>query len=157
MVRRPTNRCASRAFPHHLTALNVIPTGDNQPPRGLGSRSTELPLKNAHRCFIGKPRKPCCGREIKAALVVLTGRHSQQQIACLPVVPIGKLAQKRNVVVCHLSVRRVGVSGLRTAADQKGAPATCIRVVFAPARKESFAMDRAKANVNPPMPTPQIT
>src|SRR5262249_25943257 len=39
------------------------------------------------------------------ALVVLTGRHSQQQIACLPVVPIGKLAQKRNVVVCHLSVR----------------------------------------------------
>src|SRR5262249_28126649 len=55
------------------------------PPRGLGSRSTELPLKNAHRCFIGKPRKPCCGREIKAALVVLTGRHGQQQIACLPV------------------------------------------------------------------------
>jgi hypothetical protein len=75
------------------------------PPRGLGNRSTELPLQNTHRCFIGKPRKPCCGREIKAALVVLTGRHSQQQIACLPVVPIGKLAQKRDVVVCHLSVR----------------------------------------------------
>jgi hypothetical protein len=37
---------------------------------------------------------------------VLTGRHSQQQIACLPVVPIGKQAQIRNVVVCHLSVGR---------------------------------------------------
>jgi hypothetical protein len=60
----------------------------------------------AHRCFIGKPRKPCCGHEMKAALVVLTGRHSQQQIACLPVVPIGKQAQMRNVVVCHLSVGR---------------------------------------------------
>jgi DNA-binding XRE family transcriptional regulator len=32
--------------------------------------------------------------------------HSQQQIACLPVVPIGKQAQIRNVVVCHLSVGR---------------------------------------------------
>src|SRR6516162_8920863 len=31
-------------------------------------------------------------------------RHSQQQIACLSVVPIGKQAQIRNVVVCHLSV-----------------------------------------------------
>jgi hypothetical protein len=41
---------------------------------------------------------------MKAALVVLTGRPSQQQIACLPVVPIGKPAQMRNVVVCHLSV-----------------------------------------------------
>jgi hypothetical protein len=60
----------------------------------------------AHRCFIGKPRKPCCGHGMKAALVVLTGRHSQQQIMCLPVVPIGKQAQIRNVVVCHLSVGR---------------------------------------------------
>jgi DNA-binding XRE family transcriptional regulator len=33
-------------------------------------------------------------------------RRSQQQIACLPVVPIGKQAQIRNVVVCHLSVGR---------------------------------------------------
>ena len=33
-------------------------------------------------------------------------RPSQQQIACLPVVPIGKQAQIRNVVVCHLSVGR---------------------------------------------------
>jgi DNA-binding XRE family transcriptional regulator len=31
-------------------------------------------------------------------------RHSQQQIACPPVVPIGKQAQIRNVVVCRLSV-----------------------------------------------------
>jgi hypothetical protein len=29
---------------------------------------------------------------MKAALIVLTGRHGQQQIACLPVVPIGKQA-----------------------------------------------------------------
>jgi hypothetical protein len=48
--------------------------------------------RTAHRCFIGKPRKPCCGHGMKAALVVLTDRHSQQQIACLPVVPIGKQA-----------------------------------------------------------------
>jgi hypothetical protein len=41
---------------------------------------------------------------MKAALVVLAVRHSQQQIACLPVVPIGKQAQTCNVVVCHLSV-----------------------------------------------------
>ena len=33
-------------------------------------------------------------------------RHSQQQIACLPAVPIGKQAQIRDVVVCHLSVGR---------------------------------------------------
>src|SRR5262249_53162891 len=114
------------------------------------------PFRTVHRWFIGKPRKPCCGREIKAASVVLTGRHSQQQIACLPVVPIGKLAQKRNVVVCHLSVRpRRSVRLLRTAADQESAPATCIRVVLLQLVK-SFAMDRAKANVNPPKPTPQI-
>src|SRR5262249_55548529 len=98
------------------------------------------PFRTAHRCFIGKPRKPCCGREIKAASVVLTGRHSQQQIACLPVVPIGKLAQKRNVVVCHLWFVRAGVSGLRTAAEQKSAPATCICVVLLQLVK-SFAMD----------------
>src|SRR5262249_2091297 len=53
------------------------------------------------RCFIGKPRKPCCGQGMKVALVV---RHSQQQIVCLPAVPIGKQAQTCNVVVCHLSV-----------------------------------------------------
>jgi len=38
---------------------------------------------------------------MKVALVV---RHSQQQIVCLPGVPIGKQAQIRNVVVGHLSV-----------------------------------------------------
>src|SRR5215831_16991214 len=106
------------------------------PPRGLGSRSTELLLQNAHRCFIGKPRKPCCGHEIKAALVVLTGRHSQQQIACLPLVPIGKLAQKRNVVVCHLSVRPP--RSVRSA--DRGGPEECASDLhsrrIAPARKE---------------------
>jgi hypothetical protein len=45
---------------------------------------------------------------MKAALVVLTGWHSQQQIACLPIVPIGKQAQIRNVVARHLSVGRCG-------------------------------------------------
>ena len=58
------------------------------------------------------------------ALVV---RHSQQQIVCLPAVPIGKQAQICNVVVCHLSVGRCDyatargvraeVLGLQTAAD----------------------------------------
>jgi hypothetical protein len=121
----------------------------------------------AHRCFIGKPRKPCCGHRMKAALVVLTGRHSQQQIACLPVVPIGKQAQIRNIVVGHLSgwplceyttahgARAEGL-GLRTAADQESAPATCVRVVLLQLVK-SFAMDRAKANVNPPAAAQQIT
>ena len=61
-------------------------------------------LPTAHRCFVGKPRKSCRGPGMKVALVVLAGRHGQQQIACLPVVPIGKQAQIRNVVVCHLSV-----------------------------------------------------
>jgi hypothetical protein len=61
---------------------------------------------------------------MKVALVV---RHSQQQIVCLPAVPIGKQAQIRNVVVGHLSVGpceyapargvRAEVLGLRTAAD----------------------------------------
>jgi hypothetical protein len=73
-------------------------------PHTGGSGRSVIPT--AHRCFIGKPRKPCCGHGMKAALVVLIGRHSQQQIACLPVVPIGKQAQMRNVVVCHLSVGR---------------------------------------------------
>src|SRR5262249_61903367 len=93
-------------------------------------------FRTANRCFIGKPRKPCCGREIKAASVVLTGRHSQQQIACLPVVPIGKLAQKRNVVVCHLSVRPR--RSVRSA--DCGGPGECASDLhsrrIAPARKE---------------------
>ena len=103
---------------------------------------------------------------MKAALVVLAGRHSQQQIACLPVVPIGKQAQTCNVVVCHLSVGRCDyatargvraeVLGLRTAADQESAPATCVRVVLLQPVK-GFAMDRAKANVNPPAAAPRIT
>jgi hypothetical protein len=66
-------------------------------PRFLARAASEagqlsFPSRTAHRCFIGKPRKPCCGHGMKAALVVLTGRHGQQQIACLPVVPIGKQA-----------------------------------------------------------------
>jgi hypothetical protein len=103
---------------------------------------------------------------MKAALVVLTGRHSQQQIVCLPVVPIGKQAQIRNIVVGHLSVGRCEYTtahgaraeglGLRTAADQESAPATCVRVVLLQLVK-SFAMDRAKANVNPPAAAQQIT
>ena len=40
----------------------------------------------------------------RASRVECICRHSQQQIACLSVVPIGKQAQIRNVVVCHLSV-----------------------------------------------------
>jgi hypothetical protein len=71
-------------------------------PQSAGRGRSVIPT--AHRCFIGKPRKPCCGHGMKVALVVLTGRHSQQQIACLLAVPIGKQAQMRNVVVCHLSV-----------------------------------------------------
>jgi hypothetical protein len=34
---------------------------------------------------------------------MLTRRHGQQHIGRLPVVPIGKQAQIRNVVACHLS------------------------------------------------------
>src|SRR5262245_51941480 len=50
-------------------------------------------------------------------------RHSQQQIACLPVVPIGKQAQIRNVVVCHLSVGRCEYAFRSTLAS--GSPARC--------------------------------
>jgi DNA-binding XRE family transcriptional regulator len=48
-------------------------------------------------------------------------RHSQQQIACLPVVPIGKQAQIRNVVVCHLAVGRCEYAFRSTPAN--GSPA----------------------------------
>jgi len=51
---------------------------------------------------------------------------------------------------------RAEVLGLRTAADQESVPATCVRVVLLHLVK-SFAMDRAKANVNPPAAAPQIT
>jgi DNA-binding XRE family transcriptional regulator len=50
-------------------------------------------------------------------------RPSQQQIACLPVVPIGKQAQIRNVVVCHLSVGRCKYAFRSTPAG--GSPARC--------------------------------
>jgi hypothetical protein len=50
-------------------------------------------------------------------------RHSQQQIACLPVVPIGKQVQIRNVVVCHLSVGRCKYAFRSTPAS--GSPARC--------------------------------
>jgi len=48
---------------------------------------------------------------MKVALVV---RHSQQQIVCLPAVPIGKHAQTFNVVVCHSSVGLCECSGARS-------------------------------------------
>ena len=51
---------------------------------------------------------------------------------------------------------RAEVLGLRTAADQESAPATCVRVVLLQPVK-GFAMDRAKANVSPPAAAPQIT
>ena len=50
-------------------------------------------------------------------------RHSQQQIACLPVMPIGKQAQIRNVVVCHLSVGCCEYAFRSTPAS--GSPARC--------------------------------
>ena len=50
-------------------------------------------------------------------------RHSQQQIACLPVMPIGKQAQIRNVVGCHLSVGRCEYAFRSTPAS--GSPARC--------------------------------
>src|SRR6516225_1153648 len=50
-------------------------------------------------------------------------RNVQQQIACLPVVPIGKQAQIRNVVVCHLSVGRCEYAFRSTLAS--GSPARC--------------------------------
>src|SRR5262249_26350814 len=74
--------------------------------RNLSRRLAKPALGAVHSCFMSKPRKPWCGQGMKAALVMLTGRHRQQQIVCLPVVPIGKQAQTCNVVVCHLSVGR---------------------------------------------------
>jgi hypothetical protein len=76
-----------------ISATRLNGAGDKPRPVVLlsgGSGRSVIPT--AHRCFIGKPRKPCCGHGMKAALVVLTDRHRQQQIACLPVVPIGKQA-----------------------------------------------------------------
>jgi hypothetical protein len=84
-----------------------------------------LDRMHSHRCFIGKPRKPCCGFEMKAALVVLTGRHSQQQIVCLPVVPIGKQAQIHNVVVGHLSVDPCEYSARSVRSADCGGPGGC--------------------------------
>jgi hypothetical protein len=54
-------------------------------PRGLGSRSTELPLQNGHRCFIGKPPKPCCGHAMKAA-----GRAHRPAQSATDSVPAGR-------------------------------------------------------------------
>ena len=106
-------------------------------------RATSLVLSAVHGCFIGKPRKPCCGQGMKVALVVLAVRHSQQQIACLPVVPIGKQAQIRNVVVCHLSVGRCEYAFRSTLAS--GSPARC-----APLPKPRIS---ACSTFNSPKPT----
>ena len=70
-------------------------------------------------------------------------RHSQQQIACLPVVPIGKQAQIRNVVVCHLSVGRCEYAFRLTPAS--GSPARC-----APLPKPRIS---ACSTFNSPKPT----
>src|SRR5215471_5054413 len=70
-------------------------------------------------------------------------RHSQQQIACLPVVPIGKQAQIRNVVVCHLSVGRCEYAFRSTLAS--GSPARC-----APLPKPRIS---ACSTFNSPKPT----
>jgi DNA-binding XRE family transcriptional regulator len=70
-------------------------------------------------------------------------RHSQQQIACLPVVPIGKQAQIRNVVVCHLSVGRCEYAFRSTPAN--GSPARC-----APLPKPRIS---ACSTFNSPKPT----
>jgi hypothetical protein len=62
-------------------------------------------------------------------------RHSQQQIACLPVVLIGKQAKIRNVVVCHLSVGRCEYAFRSTPASgcPPGVP-RCPSREFRPAR-----------------------
>jgi len=70
-------------------------------------------------------------------------RHSQQQIACLPVVPIGKQAQIRNVVVCHLSVGRCEYAFRSTPAS--GSSARC-----APLPKPRIS---ACSTFNSPKPT----
>jgi len=70
-------------------------------------------------------------------------RNVQQQIACLPVVPIGKQAQIRNVVVCHLSVGRCEYAFRSTLAS--GSPARC-----APLPKPRIS---ACSTFNSPKPT----
>jgi len=70
-------------------------------------------------------------------------RNVQQQIACLPVVPIGKQAQIRNVVVCHLSVGRCEYAFRLTLAS--GSPARC-----APLPKPRIS---ACSTFNSPKPT----
>ena len=70
-------------------------------------------------------------------------RNVQQQIACLPVVPIGKQAQIRNVVVCHLSVGRCEYAFRLTPAS--GSPARC-----APLPKPRIS---ACSTFNSPKPT----
>src|SRR5262249_27043664 len=70
-------------------------------------------------------------------------RHSQQQTACLPVVPIGKQAQIRNVVVCHLSVGRCEYAFRSTPAS--GSSARC-----APLPKPRIS---ACSTFNSPKPT----
>ena len=47
-------------------------------------------------------------------------------------------------------------SALRIAASEKGAPTACVSVALL-RFIEYFATGRAKANVNPPAPVPQIT
>jgi hypothetical protein len=88
-LRTPSSQSTSKSLSLHrpderLAAAQVLAASE--------AGQLSFPSRTAHRCFIGKPRKPCCGQGMKAALVVLTGRYSQQQIACLPVVPIGKQA-----------------------------------------------------------------
>ena len=90
-LRTPSSQSTSKSLSLHrpderLAAAQVLARAAS------GAGQLSFPSRTAHRCFIGKPRKPCCGHGMKAALVVLTGRYSQQQIACLPVVPIGKQA-----------------------------------------------------------------
>src|SRR5262250_3047816 len=74
-------------------------------------------------------------------------RHSQQQTACLPVVPIGKQAQIRNVVVCHFSVSRCEYAFRSTLAS--GSPARC-----APLPKPRIS---ACSTFNSPKPTVTIS
>ena len=106
-------------------------------------------LGAVHSCFIGKPRKPCCGQGMKAALVVLAGRHSQQQIVCLPVVPIGKQASKRRPAMSSFVIYRLAAANIyqRTQRVRRsvrsadcGGPGECASDVrsrgIAPARKE---------------------
>jgi hypothetical protein len=104
-------RCASSgSFTYRQSieiALFIADRSFERSPRLLALKETESLARSqgrsrsrtAHRCFIGKPRKPCCRHGMKAPLVVLACRHGQQQIMRLLIVPIGKLAQICNVVV----------------------------------------------------------